>query len=104
MIYNQGEIWDEEITNYYEIEPVLLNRYFLFEILTNKQSIVDYKIGYLKLANKLILNNVTDSKILSKIYLKTIKQDNSVSLYQILNQLIKLAIYEEFNPIHVYSS
>lgn len=43
MIYNQGEIWDEEITNYYEIEPVLLNRYFLFEILTNKQSIVDYK-------------------------------------------------------------
>jgi|LauGreDrversion4_2_1035121.scaffolds.fasta_scaffold822520_3 hypothetical protein len=39
MIYNQEDIWDDDITNYYEIEPVLLNRYFLFEDLTHQKSI-----------------------------------------------------------------
>jgi hypothetical protein len=40
--------------------------------------------------------------MLANIYMKTIKQDNSVSLYQILNQLIKLAMYDDFNPVHVF--
>ena len=43
-----------------------------------------------------------DADTLHKYYVQTLKEDNSVSLYQILNQLIKLAMYQDFNPIHVY--
>lgn len=40
MMYNQIEYWDDELTNYYEIEPIYhLYRYFLFETLKFKESI-----------------------------------------------------------------
>ena len=38
-IYNQHECWEDELTNYYEIEPNYLRRYFLFESTKEMESI-----------------------------------------------------------------
>jgi hypothetical protein len=59
------------------------------------------KVEHFRLALKIIKEKVYDAALLHKFYLECINDQNFVALYQILNQLLKLAQYLDFNPINV---
>ena len=101
MIMCKEVEWEEDLINYTDIDPNLIDKFFFRQNIKNKESktliILDHCIS----ANRIIHEKIYDAKLLQKLYSEGVAEHNLLSIYQILNQLLKMAKYKDFNPINV---
>ena len=101
LIHNQVDYWDEELINFIDINPSLIEKYFLHKNTDRRESILNLKLEHIRTAYKFFKEKVFDPIILHKYYIEAMQEENLVSLYQIITQIFKLSKYSDFNSINV---